>query len=68
MSFINEVFQRCYLEDINTDVYFRQLTNNQDDMDYSRYTFFYVHYLIETNKVDQANELVKNLEFINNSL
>ena len=68
LSFINEVFQRCYLEDINTDVYFRQLTNNQDDMDYSRYTFFYVHYLIETNKVDQANELVKNLEFINNSL
>ena len=68
LSFINEVFQRCYLEDINTDVYFRQLTNNQNDMDYSRYTFFYVHYLIETNKVDQANELVKNLEFINNSL
>ena len=68
LSFINEVFQRCYLEDINTDVYFRQLTNNQDDMDYSRYTFFYVHYLIETNKVDKANELVKNLEFINNSL
>ena len=40
-SFINEVFQRCYLGDKNTKNYFYSLINNEKDQDYSRYIFFY---------------------------
>ena len=44
-SFINEVFQRCYLEDKNTKTYFENLINNKDNVrakgdNYSRYIFF----------------------------
>jgi hypothetical protein len=38
-SFINEVFQRCYLNDKNTKTYFDNLINSQNE-DYSRYIFF----------------------------
>ena len=40
-SFINEVFQRCYLNDKNTKNYFDKLVNSQNDADYSRYIFFF---------------------------
>ena len=39
-SFINEVFQRCYLNDKDTERYFNTLINSQNDADYSRYHFF----------------------------
>ena len=32
-SFINEAFQRCYLNDKDTKVYFEQLVNSQKDVD-----------------------------------
>ncbi|MDA7581064.1 hypothetical protein N8685_01100, partial [Candidatus Pelagibacter sp.] len=49
-SFINEVFQRCYLNDKNTKTYFNQLVNSQNDADYSRYIFFYINYLLENDE------------------
>ena len=67
-SFINEVFQRCYLNDKNTKNYYESLINNEDDMDYSRYTFFYLNYLIENNRYDEAKVITNNLNYLNSSL
>ena len=72
-SFINEVFQRCYLNDKKTKIYFENLINNQgnirtEDADYSRYIFFYITYLIENNKYNEAKEITNNLKYLNSSL
>ena len=39
LSLISETFQRCYLDDKNTDTFFLTLINN-NEADYSRYIFF----------------------------
>ena len=67
-SFINEVFQRCYLNDENTKVYFDKLLNSQDDADYSRYIFFYLNYLIENNGYEEAKNITANIDYLNSSL
>jgi len=72
-SFINEVLQRCYLNDKNTQTYFENLINNQNsnitqDADYSRYIFFYINYLIENNRFEKAKEITDNLDYLDSSL
>ena len=72
-SLINEVFQRCYLEDKNTKTYFENLINNQDNVrdkgdNYSRYIFFYINHLIEDNKYEEAKEITDDLKYLNSSL
>ncbi|WP_415322923.1 tetratricopeptide repeat protein [Candidatus Pelagibacter sp. Uisw_127] len=67
-SFINEVFQRCYLNDENTKVYFDKLLNSQDDADHSRYIFFYLNYLIENNGYEEAKNITANIDYLNSSL
>ena len=72
-SFINEVFQRCYLDEKNTKTYFENLINNKDNIkdkgaDYSRYIFFYINYLVENNKYQEAKKIVDNLEYLKSSL
>ena len=67
-SFINEVFQRCYLNDQNTKNYFDKLVNSQNDADYSRYIFFFINYLIENNKYEEAKQITDNLDYLNSSL
>jgi len=67
-SFINEVFQRCYLNDENTKVYFDKLLNSQDDADYSRYIFFYLNYLIENNEYEEAKNITTNIGYLNSTL
>ena len=72
-SFINEVFQRCYLEDKNTKTYFENLINNQDNDsakggNYSRYIFFYINHLIEDNKYEEAKGIADDLEYLNSPL
>ena len=67
-SFINEVFQKCYLDDENTKTYFDKLVNNENDEDYSRYKFFYINYLIENKKYDKAKEITDNLDYLDASL
>jgi tetratricopeptide (TPR) repeat protein len=67
-SFINEVFQRCYLNDENTKVYFDKLLNSQDDADYSRYIFFYLNYLIENDGYEEAKNITANIDYLNSSL
>ena len=66
-SLINEVFQRCYLNDKNTKTYFNNLINSQNE-DYSRYIFFYINYLIENNEYDEVKNITDNLDYLNSSL
>ena len=66
-SFINEVFQRCYLNDKNTKTYFNNLINSQNE-DYSRYIFFYINYLIENDGYDEAKNVTENLDYFNSPL
>ncbi len=64
---ISETFQRCYLEDPRTDVHFSNLIND-NETDFSRYTYFYLTYLVEQNRLADANEIIDDIEFIDTSL
>ena len=66
-SFINEVFQRCYLDDKNTKTYFKNLINSENE-DYSRYIFFYLNYLIKNDGYGEAKNITDNLDYLNSSL
>ena len=73
ISFINEAFQKCYIDDKNTQTHFEILINNKENdntqnANYSRYTFFYINYLIENNKFEKAKEIANNLDYLNLSL
>jgi tetratricopeptide (TPR) repeat protein len=67
-SFINEVFQRCYLNDKDTKIYFDQLVNSKNDADYTRYIFFYLNYLIENDGYEDAKNITTNIDYLNSSL
>jgi len=67
-SYVNEVFQRCYLNDKNTKIYFNNLINSENDSDYSRYIFFYLNYLIENGEYEEAKNISNNLDYSNTSL
>ena len=67
LSLISETFQRCYLNDKNTDTFFSQLINNSQ-ADYSRYIFFYLTYLIEKNRMVDAKAITDNLDYVNTKL
>ena len=67
LSLISQSFQRCYLEEKNTGSFFLNLINNQQG-DYSRYIFFYINYLIENQKIDEAKAVGEQLEYINSTL
>jgi tetratricopeptide (TPR) repeat protein len=66
-SFINEVFQRCYLNDKNTKTYFNNLVNSQNE-EYSRYIFFYINYLIENDGYEEAKNITDNIDYLTSSL
>ena len=67
LSLIAETFQSCYLGSDKTSSHFLNLINNNQS-DYSRYIFFYITYLIENNKINEANELTEDLNYINSTL
>ena len=67
LSNISETFQRCYLNDKSTNIFFSKLINDPRN-DYSRYTFFYLSYLIENNKTDEVNQIINEIDFINTKL
>ncbi len=67
LSTISETFQRCYLDDKKTDTFFFNLYNDLS-ADYSRYIFFYLSYLIESNRISDAKETVKKINYINTTL
>ena len=67
LSIISETFQRCYLKDKTTDIYFSNLIND-DEADYTRYVYFYLSYLIENNRLEDALKITKNLDYIKTTL
>ena len=67
LSIISTTFQRCYLGDAKTKTFFSKLINN-DDADLTRYTFFYLAYLIENNQIEEAKKITEGIKFINTSL
>ena len=61
------------MKDKNTETYFENLINNKGNVraknaDYSRYIFFYINYLIENNRYQDAKKITNNLEYLNSSL
>ena len=67
LSIISATFKRCYLGDVKTKTFFSKLVNN-GDADLTRYTFFYLAYLIENNQIEEAKKITKDIKFINTSL
>ena len=67
LSLIAQTFQRCYLKENNTRSFFLSLINNQQG-NYSRYIFFYINYLIENKKIEEARSVAGQLEYINSTL
>ncbi len=67
LSIISETFQRCYLGDQKTDIYFSNLFNDSE-ADYSRYIYFYLSYLIENKRIDEAKKITDDIDYINTSL
>ena len=67
LSLIAETFQRCYLEDKRTSSFFLNLINNQES-DYSRYIFFYLNYLVDNKKLNEARSVVDQIDYINSTL
>ena len=67
LSIISKTFLRCYLEDIDTSTSFSNLINDSG-ADYTRYVYFFLSYLIENNKIDEAKKIVADLSYINNTL
>ena len=67
LSIISTTFQRCYLGDAKTKTSFSKLVNN-DDTDLTRYTFFYLVYLIENNQIEEAKKITEGVKLINTSL
>ena len=67
LSIISETFQRCYLGDNDTDKYFSNLINDNES-DYTRYIYFYLSYLIENDRIEDAKRITKDLDYINTTL
>jgi len=67
LSLIAETFQRCYLGDLNTENYFSNLIN-KSEADYSRYIYFYLSYLIQNKKFEQAKIETNDINYINSTL
>ena len=67
LSIISETFQRCFIGDASTDKYFNNLVYD-DESNYKRYIFFYLSYLIENNRTEDAKRIVGNLDYINTTL
>jgi len=67
LSTISETFQRCYLNDKTTDKYFTNLINDKEG-NYTRYIFFYLSFLIENNRIQDAKKITDDLDYINTTL
>ena len=67
LSIISDTFQRCYLGDPKTDEYFSNLINNNES-DFTRYIYFYLSYLIENDRLEEAKNITREIEFINTTL
>ena len=67
LGFINLVFQSCYLGESKLENYFKNLLN-ETQLDYSRYIFFYINYLISEEKYKEATDITDSADVINSNL
>jgi len=67
LSIISETFQRCYLNDPNTDTFFSNLINS-NTADFTRYVYFYLTYLIQSDRENDAKKIIEDIKFINSTL
>ena len=67
LSIISEAFQKCYLDDSDTDSYFSNLIN-EVKADYTRYIYFYLSYLIENNRIKKAKKIIEDFDYIETTL
>ena len=67
LTLISRAFQSCYLGQKQTQSYFDNLIHN-NEVDYSRYIFFYINNLIEQNKFQMAKDTADQIDFLNSSL
>ena len=67
LGFINLVFQSCYLGENKLENYFKNLLN-ETQLDYSRYIFFYINYLISEEKYKEATDITDSADVINSNL
>ncbi len=67
LTTISKTFQNCYLGSKSTESYFLKLFNDPG-ADYTRYIFFYLSYLIENNEINDAKNLIKDIDYINSTL
>jgi tetratricopeptide (TPR) repeat protein len=67
LSMINKTFQNCYIGTKLTDTYFLNLINS-NEVDYSRYIFFYINYLIENDQFFEAKEMANEINTLSSSL
>jgi len=66
ISFINEIFQKCYLRDKNTARNFKTLIDRNGD--YSRYTFFLINHLIENDQFEEVQKITSEIDYLNSSI
>ena len=67
LSFITNAFQHCYLNSQKSNALFLNVVDPAEG-DYSRYLFFYVSFLIQNNRYDDARQVVKDIDPINSGL
>jgi len=67
LSTISETFQRCYLNDKTTDKYFTNLINDKEG-NIPGIFFFYLSFLIENNRIQDAKKITDDLDYINTTL
>ena len=67
LSLITKTFQSCYLDENQTHLHFASLIND-NELDYSRYMFFYINYLIEQNKLEEIKKITNQINILNSSL
>ena len=67
LSIINKAFHSCYLGEKEAQTNFENLVNSTE-VDYSRYVFFYVNYLIEQNQFNKAKEITDQIDILNSNL
>ena len=67
ISMITKAFENCYLNNEDSQIYFENLIND-DGIDFSRYTFFYINYLLENNRFDYAKQLTEQIDILNSTL
>lgn len=67
LSLISKTFHSCHLGEKQTQNHFENLVDSTE-VDYSRYIFFYINYLIEQNQFSKAKKITDQIDILNSSL